>query len=206
MACGIIVLISKEMQLATTHLLRQIGSGDPAPVQQLFEVLYQDLHARAEVLFRHESVGHTLQPTALVNEAYIRMIDQKQANWRDRAHFCGVASIAMRRILVDHARKKRAQRRGSGRFAEDIPLDAIVLSTQDPDDVLFAHELIEEVRANDENQARIIELRFFGGLTVHETAEVLGMTQRQVEDEWTMIRAMIRAMIHSQARETSGSA
>ncbi|MEO5923640.1 MAG: ECF-type sigma factor [Bryobacteraceae bacterium] len=181
------------MNLATTDLLREIGLGNRAVVDQLFAIVYNDLRARAASLFRSESAGHTLQPTALVNEAYFRLIDQRQANWKSRAHFCGLASMAMRRILVDHARKKGAQRRGAGL---KMPLDeSIALSMVNPDDVLFVHELIENLRAKDENQSKILEMRFFGDLTVEEVAETLGMSKRAVEAEWTMIRATIRSQL-----------
>jgi RNA polymerase sigma factor (TIGR02999 family) len=183
------------MQLATTHLLREIGAGNRAIAGQLFEILYEDLRARAGLAFRSERGFHTLQPTALVHEAYLKLIDQRQANWKDRAHFCGVAALAMRRILVDYARKRGAQRRGAGARREDIPLDSIAISVTNPDDVIFVHELIEETRVHDERQAQIMELRFFADMTVAETAEVLQVSPRFVEDEWTYLRAVIRSRL-----------
>jgi RNA polymerase sigma factor (TIGR02999 family) len=192
------------VKLLTTNLLREVGSGNRAVVDQLFAILYDDLRARSGALFRSESAGHTLQPTALVHEAYLRLIDQRQANWKDRAHFCGLASMAMRRILVDHARKKGTHRRGAGRKGT-VPLEdvqSVALSVVDPDDVLFVHELIDDLRTEDENQAKILELRFFGDMTVDEVAENLQMSKRSVEAEWTMIRAIIRSRL---APATAGS-
>jgi RNA polymerase sigma-70 factor, ECF subfamily len=178
------------VKLATTNLLKEMSLGNRAVVDDLFAIVYDDLRAKAGAMFRAERSSHTLQPTALVHEAYLRLIDQRNMDWKDRAHFCSVAALVMRRILVDHARKKGTERRA----IELLPRDG-VLSITNPDDVLLVDQLIEELRSEDENQAKIVELRFFGDLTVEEVAGVLGMSKRAVEAEWTMIRAMIRLKV-----------
>lgn len=152
-------------------------------------------------MLRSERIGHTLQPTALVHEAYLRLIGQRNA-FKNRTHFFATAAAAMRRILVDHARRKMAERRGGAGAADAdyVRLERSRLSVADPDDVLFTHDLIEELRATDETQARIIELRFFGELSVEEVAESLGWTKRAVEAEWTMIRAIIRSRLERTPR------
>jgi RNA polymerase sigma-70 factor, ECF subfamily len=190
------------MKLATTNLLRELGSGNRAVVDQLFNILYEDLRARAESVFRGESAGHTLQPTALVNEAYLRLIDQRRTDWKNRAHFCSLAAMAMRRILVDHARRKGAARRGKGRKAVEVKPETAALSVVDPDDVLFVHELIDDLRAQDGRQAQIVELRFFGNMTMEEVAEAVGMSKRAAEAEWTLIRALIRQRMAAPAGRT----
>jgi RNA polymerase sigma factor (TIGR02999 family) len=176
----------------TTQLLLRLAEGDRSAAQRFFTLLYDDLHRRARLQFSRESIGHTWQPTALVHEAYLRMIDQRRARWQSRAHFCAVASQVMRRILVDHAREKQAQRRGGGWRKIPLPSADTQVSAARIDDILLVDQLIEELAANDPRQAEIVRLRFFGGLTVAEVAENLGVSPRTIEAEWTMIRALLR--------------
>ena len=177
----------------TTQLLLQLVEGNQDAARHLFSLLYEDLRGRAQMVFRRESQGHTWQPTALVHEAFLHMIDQRRARWNNRAHFCAVASQVMRRILVDHAREKGAERRGRG--WRRIPLSSAKarVSPARMEDVMLVDKLIEDLEAADPRQARIVQLRFFGGLTVEEVAEVIGVSRRTVEAEWTMIRAILRA-------------
>jgi RNA polymerase sigma-70 factor (ECF subfamily) len=179
----------------TTQLLLQLVEGDHDCAQMLFSLLYDDLRGRAQLAFRGEHAGHTWQPTALVHEAYLRMIDQRRARWQNRAHFCAVASQVMRRILVDHAREKGAQRRGLGWQRVPLLAESTLLAVDRIEDVLFVDGLIEELTAVDPRQAEIVKLRFFGGLTVPEVAEVMGVSQRTIEGEWTMIRAILRSKV-----------
>jgi RNA polymerase sigma factor (TIGR02999 family) len=181
----------------TTQLLLQLVAGDRDAAQQLFSLLYDELRRRAHFEFNREPRGHTWQPTVLVHEAFLRMVDQRRARWQNRAHFCAVASQVMRRILVDHARERQAQRRGGGWRKVALPSVRSQVSPARMDDVLLVDRLIEDLEAADPRQAEIVRLRFFGGLTVVEVGEVLGMPPRTIEAEWTMIRAILRAKLAS---------
>jgi RNA polymerase sigma factor (TIGR02999 family) len=175
-----------------TQLLVDWSNGDQAALDKLMPVVYDELRRLASNYLRRERAGHTLQPTALVNEAYLRLVDQRQARWQNRAQFFGVAAQLMRRILVDHARVRQAQKRG-GSDQQQISLSHADRVAQKPDvDLLALHEALNELAAIDEQQARIVELRFFGGLTIEETAEVMGISHATVERDWTMARAWLR--------------
>jgi RNA polymerase sigma factor (TIGR02999 family) len=141
---------------------------------------------------RQEAAGHALQPTALVHEAYVRLIDQKQVKWRNRAHFFGVAAGMMRRILVDHARRRRADKRGGD--WERVTLEENDVAAEGPReiDVLTLHDSLERLATFDPQQARIVELRYFGGLTIEEAAEVVGVSPATVVREWTIAKAWLR--------------
>jgi len=141
---------------------------------------------------RHESPGHSLQPTALVHEAYVRLIDQRQVHWRNRAHFFGVAAGIMRRILVDHARSRRADKRG-GAWDRVTFVDDQVAGGAQEIDLLALHESLERLAAFDPRQERIVELRYFGGLTIEEVAEVVGVSEATVVRDWTIAKAWLRA-------------
>jgi RNA polymerase sigma factor (TIGR02999 family) len=142
---------------------------------------------------RRERPGHTLQPTALVHDAFLKLVDQTRVDWQDRAHFFAVASQAMRRILVDHARARAADKRGAG--AEHVPADeTVVLGDQPPlgpEDLLALDAALRELAAHDRQQASVVELRYFGGLTIEETAEALRMSPATVKREWSMARAWL---------------
>ena len=177
----------------TTRLLFELSEGNGKAAERLYSLLYDELRRRARIEFSRESRGHTWQPTALVHEAFLRMIDQRRARWQNRAHFCAVASQVMRRVLVDHAREKHAQRRGGQLRKLPLSASTIQVTPDRVDDVLLVDQLIQEIETADPRQAEIVRLRFFGGLTVPEVAEVLGISTRSVEAEWTMIRAILRA-------------
>ena len=160
-------------------------------------LVYAELRRLARNYLRKERPGHTLQPTALVNEAYLKLVDQRSARWQNRAQFYGVAAQLMRRILVDHARQHRAAKRGgSGQQRLSITsagqLAGKRLSTEPPIDLLGLHEALEELAEMDPQQARIVELKFFGGLSIDETAEVMGIGHATVERDWKMARAWLR--------------
>jgi RNA polymerase sigma factor (TIGR02999 family) len=180
-----------------TDVLSQVGPGQPPPVEKLMPLLYDELKALASEYLRRERPGHTLQPTALVNEAFLRLVDQRRVDWRGKTHFLAVGAQMMRRILVDHARGRMRRKRGGGRQRVELHED-LKLSPRSDEDLLAVDQAIADLAERDPRQARIVELRFFGGLSVAEVAEVLGVSKRTVEAEWTMIRAWFR-------RELSGS-
>jgi len=176
---------------STTEMLSAIASGDTRAADELLPLVYDEFHRLAEGYLRRESPGHTLQPTALVNEAYLKLVDQSHVNWRGRTHFFAIGAQAMRRILVDHARGKHREKRGGGlhRIALD---EEMSVSPRRDEDLVELDEALNKLAKVDPRQARIVELRFFGGLTVAEVAEVLGVSKRTIENEWTMVRAWLR--------------
>ena len=177
-----------------TLLLRRVREGEEDSAGQLFGLLYAELQRMAAGLLRSQRRDHTLQPTALVHEAYLKMVRQESEppQWQDRAHFCRVAARAMRQILVNHARDRAAIKRGGGIEARRVALsDALSPGGRRELEVLAVHEALEELAGLDERQARIAELRFFGGLTTPEAAEVLGIAPRTVELDWKMAKAWL---------------
>ena len=180
-------------QTGITQLLIAWSDGEREALEQLVPLVYDDLRRLAAGYMGRETPGHALQPTALVHEAYVRLVDQRRVQWRNRAHFFGVAANMMRRILVDDARKRRAEKRGGA--AERITLtgDDIAAPEQHGVDVLALHESLERLAAFDPQQERIVELRYFGGLTIEEAAEVIGVSPATVVREWTIAKAWLRA-------------
>lgn len=175
-----------------TLLLVRLKGGDRGALDRLMPLVHDELRRLAQAHMRRERADHTLQATALAHEAYMRMVDLDRIDWRDRAHFFGVAAGVMRRILIDHARKRRAARRGGG--APHVPLEeGLRLADDRPDELVDLDEALERLAALDERQARIVELRFFGGLSVEETAAVLDVSPRTVKREWAVARAWLRA-------------
>jgi len=177
-----------------TQLLVDWGNGDKEALDRLVPIVYDELRRQAARYLRHERAGHTLQTTALIHEAYLRLIDQKNVQWQNRAHFFGIAAQLMRRILVDHARtRKRAKRGGSG---IRVPLEDAVAIARAPDlDVVALDEALNRLAEIDEQQGKIVELRFFSGLTVEETAEVLGISPATVKRDWSMAKAWLHREI-----------
>ena len=161
-----------------TILLGKLKQGDKEAENRLFALLYKELRRIAGYYMRHESAGHTLQPTALVNEAYMRLVDQRRVDWKDRSHFLGVAAQLMRRVLVDHARERVAARRGGRQIRLRIEnLDIPNLSL--PEELLAVHEALKRLGEFDTQQGRVVERRYFAGLTVKETADALGIRREQ---------------------------
>jgi RNA polymerase sigma factor (TIGR02999 family) len=174
-----------------TTLLRRCQEGDDVAQAALVEAVYDELKVIAGRHMRRESSGHTLQTTALVNEAFLKLLHVKSATWQDRAHFFAVASRLMRRILVDHARKHLAGKRGGG--MDMLPLnEAMVFSPDRAAPLLQLDEALTRLAESEPRTARVIELRFFGGLSVEETAEVLKISPRTVKREWGFGRAWLR--------------
>ena len=180
-----------------TQLLVDWSKGDQKALDKLMPLVYSELRRQAGNYLRRERPGHTLQPTALVNEAYLKLIDQKNAKWQNRAQFFGVAAQLMRRILVDHARAHQAEKRGgldqqrlSITSAGQIGAKPVI--SEPTIDLLALHEALNELAEIDPQQSRIVELKFFGGLSIEETAEVMGIGHATVERDWKMARAWLR--------------
>jgi RNA polymerase sigma-70 factor (ECF subfamily) len=172
-----------------TRLLGEIGSGKKDAMNQLLPLVYDELHRLARSYFRRERGEHTLQPTALVHEAYIRMVDQKSA-MQTRGHFLAVAATQMRRILLDYARKHRAERRGGG--GQRVLLeDTMAIAEQTPLDMIGLDTALTHLSKLDPEQAKLVELRFFGGLSVEETADVMGVSPATIKRSWSSARAFL---------------
>lgn len=173
-----------------TRVLTQAGAGDASATEHLFTIVYGALRTLAEKFLRSERHGHTLQPTALVHEAFLNLMRGETPDWRDRAHFFAVAARAMRRVLINHALAKKALKRGGDR--QRTPLSIVVSpDAPQPIDLLALDEALTALADRDERQARIVELRFFAGLTNKEVADVLEVSLRTVEGEWSMARAWL---------------
>jgi len=172
-----------------TALLRDWSGGDQRALERLIPLVYRELRKLAASYLRGERSDHTLQPTALVHEAYLRLVDQRGVDWRNRAHFFGIAARMMRRVLVDHARRRLAAKRDGAAYRISGSGDPIE-PERDPD-VLALDLALDGLEALDPRQARIVELRFFGGLTVEETAEVTGISTATVKREWQTARAWL---------------
>ena len=168
-----------------TRLLLDWSQGDALALDQLTPLVYDELRKLAGSYLRGERPGHTLQPTALAHEAYMRMVDQNQRNWQNRSHFFGVAAHLMRLILVDHARKARAGKRGGGAAKVELK-DVMAASPERPDDVAALDDALTALAAIDPRKAKIIEMRYFGGMTVEETAHALGISPATVNRDTSM--------------------
>jgi len=178
-----------------TKILADACEGDAAAAERLLPLVYEELRAIAASHLRQERVGHTLQPTALVHEAYMRLIDQNSVRWNGRSHFLAVAAMAMRRVLVNHARDRRRLKRG-GPEMKRVPLDdAVGVLEERAGDLEALDAALTRLAAMDPQQARIVELRFFGGLTAPETAEAMGISERTVHREWSLARAWLRGEV-----------
>src|SRR5438477_10638901 len=175
-----------------TQLLMKWSEGDETALEQLMPLVYSELRRLARNYLRRERQDHTLQPTELVNEAYLKLIDQKNAKWQNRAQFYGVAAQLMRRILVDHARQHKAEKRG-GSDQQRLSITSAGKFAKQPEvDLLDLHEALKELTTMDPQQGRIVELKFFGGLSIEETAEVMVIGHATVERDWKMARAWLR--------------
>lgn len=188
---------SEEMEPpeGITQLLIDWGKGDQAALERLMPLVYSELRRLASNYLRRERAEHTLQPTALVNEAYLKLVDQRNAKWQNRAHFFGISAQLMRRILVDHARQRQAAKRG-GSEQQRLSITSIeALAKQPTVDLLALNEALDELAKMDPQQSKIVELKFFGGLSIEETAEVIGVSHATVERDWKMARAWLRRQL-----------
>jgi len=181
-----------ESRAEVTELLQQWSVGRQDALEQLLPAIYGELKRLAGSYLRRERPDHTLQATALVHEAFLKLVDQRDVRWQNRAHFFGIAAQIMRRILVDHARAHTASKRGSGERPLSLD-DALVIAPAPDVDVLALDDALTRLAVVDPQQSRVVELRFFGGLTIDETAEVLGISPATVGREWTLAKAWLYA-------------
>jgi RNA polymerase sigma factor (TIGR02999 family) len=179
-----------------TDLLVSYSRGDKESLDKLMPIVYDELRRQAARYLRRELPGHTLQTTALIHEAYVRLVDQRNVQWQNRAHFFGIAAQMMRRILVDHARTKKRAKRGGSHIKVSLDDANIAVRSQDLD-VVAVDEALSRLAKIDEQQSRVVELRFFSGLTVEETAEVIHISPATVKRDWSMAKAWLH-------RELSG--
>ena len=181
-----------------TILLRRVHQGDREAESQLLPLVYTQLHRLAERRFRSERAGGTLQPTALINELYLRIIRNTSIDWQSRAHFYAVAAETMRRILIDRARAANAQRRPNPE--KRVQLEEVVIYSDDrAGELLLVDEALTKLKQWDARQASVVELRFFGGLSPAEIAEVLGVSERTVKRDWSMARAWLSNLLNSRS-------
>ena len=179
-----------------TQLLREWSGGSGEALDKLIPIIYEELRARAAGYLRRERPGHTLQTTALVHEAYLRLVDARDVRWQNRAHFFAIAATVMRRILVDHARKRSASKRGGSGIRLTLDED-LAAAANGPEgvDLIAVDESLDRLAALDPQQARVVELRFFSGLSVEETAEALGVSPRTVKRDWTVAKAWLHRQL-----------
>ena len=173
-----------------TELLVGWCDGDREALDRLLPQVYEELHRLAARYMRREHPGHTLQTTALINEAYVRLVDQKHVRWQNRAHFLAIASELMRRILVDYARRRLYQKRGAGALQVTLG-DAETIPVERTPDLVALDEALTSLARIDERRGRVVELKFFGGLSIEETAEVLKISPTTVERDWTIAKAWL---------------
>jgi RNA polymerase sigma factor (TIGR02999 family) len=179
-------------------MVGRASQGDPQALSALMPLVYDELRRLARGYLYREKAGQTIQPTALVHEAYLRLVDAKQQDWRTRAHFVAIAAISMRQILIERARARAAQKRGGERVRVTLD-EELVEAPESTFDVLAVDQALTRLADIDAGQARIVELRFFGGLTIEESAQALGVSPATVKRHWTMARAWLQ-------REVSGGA
>jgi RNA polymerase sigma-70 factor, ECF subfamily len=180
-----------------TELLERLDAGDPTAPERLLSVVYSELRALAASQMRGERPEHTLQPTALVHEAWLRLVPERDGAWKNRSHFFGIAAQAMRRVLLDHARARGRHKRAGGERVEfgDVP------ATLGPErvDVIAVNDALQQLEALDPRAAKVVEARFFGGLSVEETAEALGVGPATVKRDWAFARAFLQRVLETGA-------
>lgn len=182
--------VMTPQQPEVTELLKESARGNRAALDQLLPLVYSELRRIADRYLRRERTDHTLQATALVHEAYLRLVDQRDVEWQNRAHFFGVAAQMMRRILVDHARAQRSAKRGSGVIKVSLD-DVLEISDEQMESMLALDEALKALEQIDPQKSRIVELRFFGGLSIEETAEALGIGTATVIRQWRVAKAWL---------------
>lgn len=179
---------------AVSILLEEIREGQSSAADRLIPIVFRELHSLAEMYLRRERPGHTLQPTALVHEAYLRLVGDQAREWQNRAHFIGVAASVMRRLLIDHARKKRAEKRQ----VLESPQWQPGLTVPEAEQLLSLNVALERLEKSNPRYARVVELRFFGGLSIEETAEVMHMSTMSVKRDWTAARVWLKQQMQPQ--------
>jgi RNA polymerase sigma factor (TIGR02999 family) len=183
-------VVTADSKTHITELLVAWSGGDRDALDHLLPLVYDELHRQAARYLSRERPGHTLQPTALVNEVYLRLVDQRRMNWQNRAQFFGIAAQLMRRILVSHVRAHRAEKRGGGETRLTLD-EGLALSPQRDVNLLALDDALTKLEALDPEKSRMVELRFFSGLSVGEAAEVLGVSARTVDRQWQIAKAWL---------------
>jgi len=191
--------LSKSSSQELTHLLLSCSQGEREALNKLIPVIYEELRRLAHSYIRGERKGHTLQTTALVNEAYLRLLDCSRVNWQNRAHFLAVSAQLMRRILIDYARSRGYQKRGGAMEKISLKESQIVSKGRDPD-LLELDNALQALAVVDARKSQVVELRFFGGLTVEEAAEVLGVSPDTVLRDWALAKTWLARELKKQAR------
>lgn len=182
--------MNDKSRLEITQMLVDWSDGDPSALEHLTPLVYDELHRLAHFYMNRERAGHTLQTSALVNEAFLRLVDQNNVKWNNRAHFFAIAAHMMRRILVDYARRHLYAKRGAG--AVHVSLDQVSLASDEPTaEVTALDEALTRLESIDRQQARVVELRFFGGLTIKETSTAMGLSVDMVKREWATAKAWL---------------
>ena len=196
-----------EPEIDVTEVVCELGregAERPATAERLFPVVYDELRRLARAYMSREPSGHTLQPTALVHEAYLKLVDQTRADWKGKTHFFAVGARVMRRLLVDHARERGAEKRGAG--WQRVTLSATIGSDPEeglaPERLLDLNTVLERLAELDEREARVVTLRYFGGLTVEQVAEVLGVSRRTVDNDWRHAQAWLRHELSGRENES----
>ena len=184
------------------ELVTELRDGNQRAADQLMPLVYEELRQLADSYLRRERPDHALQPTALVHEAYLRLVDQTRADWQGKTHFKAVAAVAMHRALIDHARASKRQKRG-GQWRTITLYDAFLLAGPRKLDPLVLHEALDKMRGLDERQCRVVELRLFGGLSSDEAARILGVSARTVERDWRMGQAWLRKELSDESDEAT---
>jgi RNA polymerase sigma-70 factor, ECF subfamily len=186
-----------------TILLAELTKGNEGAASRLIPLVYAELRRLAASYMRRERSDHTLQPTALVHEAYLKLVQQRSVDWQSRAHFFGIAAQVMRRILVDHARGHLREKRGGGQ--RPVAMDeALVFAPEQSDELLKLDQALERLTKLDPRQGKIVELRFFGGLTVEQTADLLGISPKTVKRDWSMAKAWLHGELKASHGNTTG--
>jgi RNA polymerase sigma factor (TIGR02999 family) len=184
-----------ETDKPITQMLFEIKNGEQESLKELLPLVYDELRRLANSHLRHERENHTLQPTALVHEAYLRLVGQKPIDWQNRAHFFGVSARLMRQILIEHARSKNRQKRG-GEFKTQIEMDeAVSFSNEKQLDVIAVDEALSQLEKLDKRQAEVVEMKFFGGLSIEEIAEVLNVSPATIKREWSSAKLLLCKML-----------
>jgi RNA polymerase sigma-70 factor, ECF subfamily len=183
-----------------TKLLRAWSAGDEGALDKLIPIMETELRRRARIYMARERRGHTLQTSALVNEAFVRLIDARDLEWQDRAHFLGIAARLMRRVLVDHARARGMRKRGGGAYAVTLE-EGMAISAAPNVDLVALDRALEALASVDERKCRVIEMRFFGGLTVEETAEALHVSPDTVKRDWRLAKLWLLRELECEAHE-----
>ena len=174
-----------------TQLLAAWGNGDQNALDQLMPLVYSELHRLAHRHIKRERPGHTLQTSGLLNEAFLRLVEQRDVTWKSRAHFFAIAAQMMRRILVDYARTRRSEKRGGDAHQVSFE-EALIVSRERSASILELHDALNELAVIDERKSKVVELKFFGGLSVDEIAEILGVSPGTVMRDWTLSKAWLR--------------